>query len=171
MEIIKGRKELRRALEALPSKLRRRAIGKAGNKAATLIVKQAKANAPKDSGALKKNIIKKLWRSRFYAKVYAIGVAHGKVPVNIGGGFGVGRGRSRGGRISITKLDARERRGEDPYYFRWQELGWRHAKTGQSIPAERYLQRAIKQTQAKVISVYGAVIKIEIDKLSKIQSS
>ena len=164
-ELVTGGKALQRALNELPGKLQRRGIGKAAGKAAAVIVRQAKANAPKASGALKRNIKRESWRSRYYAKVFAIGVAHGPVPKNVGGGLGVLESRS--GKLTIKTLSARERRGDDPFYFRWQELGWHHAKSGKRIAPTEYLQDAIKQKRAEAIRVYGDVLNVEVNKLGK----
>ena len=166
MELVKGGKEIERALKAIPKQLARRAVNKAAGKAAAVIVRQAKADAPAgDTGALKRNIKREAWRSRYYAKVFAIGVAHGKVPENVGDGFGVSKGRS--GKLSVTKLNAREKRGDDPFYFRWQELGWTHAKTGQKIPGKKYLTNAVEKKSSEAIKVYGDVMQAEIARLGK----
>jgi hypothetical protein len=166
METVTGGKEIQKAFKELPKKLERKAVNKGGIAASKLIVNQAKADAPVDGGALKRNIKRESWRSRVYAKVFAIGVAHGKTPKNIGGGMGESIDKS--GRLSIRKLTTREKRGDDPFYFRWQELGWRHAKSGKKIKGDEFLQGAIRKKGSAAITAYGNVLKAELKKIGKL---
>jgi HK97 gp10 family phage protein len=171
MELVTGAKELNRILRDLPKNLQKRAINKAASKAAQVIVKQAKSDATVGAtGAMKRNIKKEAWRSRYYAKTFAIGVAHGKVPENVGEGIGVSENSK--GKLSIKKLSAREKRGEDPYYFRWVELGWHHstvkdAKNGDEIKAQPFLGPSVTKAAAQATRVYGNELKLAIDKLGK----
>jgi HK97 gp10 family phage protein len=55
-----GEKELKKYLDELPDKIKKRALRKAVTAGATPIVKAAKRNAPKESGLLKKSMTKKI---------------------------------------------------------------------------------------------------------------
>lgn len=164
-EVIDGGKEIRKQLDELPKRLRTRTIGRALRAATKPVIAKGKQFAPEDTGVLKRNIVAVAWRSRVYTKVFAIGVDHGPVPENVGEGLGAVTSRS--GKVSVRKLSKREKRGEDPFYWRWQETGWKHIKTGREIKGKFFLKRGLEETKDEAEKIYADIIKSEIQKIGK----
>lgn len=105
---ISGLAELERELKALPRKLQRRSLTNAIRAGGRIIQQEVKARAPVKSGALKRNLLLKRGKRQFDGGLEArviIGVQHGKV-------------KTRG------KLKGYDKKGVDPFYFRFQELGF-----------------------------------------------
>lgn len=166
MAEIRGLPELRRELKALPERLRARALNTALRAGAKVIVAQARANAPARTGALRRNIVAKRSQRRRRGRLaerYIVGVQHGRARNTVR--VAMIRGKRR-----ALRATAYDRRGEDPWYFRFQELGYtatgrskRKGRTGgRAIPGRRFLTRAFLSTDQRVVDVVRAVLTREI---------
>lgn len=94
-------------MEQLPDQVRDRMMHTALLAGARVITQAAKAAVPVKTGAIRKNIIAKVAkRKEGFDNRVILGVLHGKVRT-----FG--------------KRSDYDRRGDDPFYFRFQELGYR----------------------------------------------
>lgn len=183
---VKGLAELRQTLLKFPAKIQRRALDKAMAAGARVVVAAAKRNAPVDTGAIKRNIVAKKGPKRYQAGAdsrYIVGVRHGKTNTNA---------TTAGGRT--RKVSAYDKRGEDPYYWRFQELGFtavgRRAKRirvvardrrgrfrylgnaantrakGRKIPGTKFLTRAFESVSAAATEKIRSVLAQEIAKLT-----
>lgn len=170
---VQGLAELRRALLNYPKKLQKKGLDKAVFAGARIVEAQAEKNAPVRTGALRRNIVSKRGQRRYApnaASYYIVGVRHGKTNTNR-----VGRsGRKR----AVTAYD---KRGEDPFYWRFQELGFtavgrakalsgakkrRGVKaTGTWIPPKRFMQKALTGAAPQALERVRAVLAQEIAKL------
>lgn len=170
---VTGLEEVRRALRAVPDKLARRALRKAVRAGAAVVVQAAKAKAPVRTGALKRAIEQRPGRTSFSGPELRgnngvrriVGVAHGRVQESRirGERYLTGKGRTK-------RLTARQRRREDPWYFRFQEQGWiatgrrgRAARgQGRRVKGTPFLRPALKQTAQQVIAVQRDVLRREL---------
>ena len=129
---IEGLAELERKLKQFPTKLQRRAVTAAMRAGAREIVKEVKARAPVDSGALKRNVGTKRGSKRFdrgLAGRQIVGVRHGKV-------------RTTG------KLTGYDKRGDDPFYYRFQEKGFT------AVGRRKAASRAVRAVRRSGLGVY-----------------
>lgn len=117
---VKGLDEIERRLKAMPKKMATRVLNKAIRKGANVIARQVRADAPFRTGAIKRNVLVKRGRRDFDNGLearYVIGVQHGKVRTE------PTKFKTKKG-VRERKLTAYDRRGQDPFYFRFQELGF-----------------------------------------------
>ncbi|MGR8921868.1 MAG: HK97 gp10 family phage protein [Gammaproteobacteria bacterium] len=155
---VEGVKELNRALKRFPARLQGRATRAALLAGARVIARGAKSAAPRRTGALRKNIVAKRGNRRYDkpGRVRAIvGVRHGKT-------------RTRG------RQTAYDRRGQDPFYFRFQELGYRavgrskrrgRKSAGRRIPGKRFLTNAARTEGRAAFTAVRDRLRTEIKKL------
>jgi HK97 gp10 family phage protein len=131
---VRGLDEVRQNLSLVPIKLQRQLLRRALRAGAQVFVRDIKANAPRRTGALIRNVYAKAARDkRGFADRYIIGVRHGKArltPTTF----------VAGGKVRVRGLTAYDRRGEDPYYYRFQELGF--TAVGRRRQASRQEDRA-----------------------------
>lgn len=175
---VKGLPELRKALAALPGTIQRRAL-RAGLSAAGRVVRdKARAAAPVKSGALKRNIQFKMGKIRGNSISVLIGVEAGPVPVPTPEGRVTFKNRR--GVTKSRKLTAREKRGDDPYYYRFQEAGFtavgrRKARSGASkrrggatqgtkVPGKWFLRNALENNKKPVEDAFIAASKERIER-------
>lgn len=165
---IDGLAELERALRQFPVNLQRRALGAAMRAGAREITKEVKARAPVRTGALKRNVLAKRGRAQFDRGLVArqiVGVRHGRV-------------KTRG------KLSAYDKRGNDPFYYRFQELGFtavgrrkaanrseRRARkvgrgtVGRKIAGRGFLKQGAQTAAPRAFTAIRDRLRTEIDKL------
>jgi HK97 gp10 family phage protein len=148
---VQGVADLKRALGELPGKVERKAIRGAIRQGAELLRKSAVALAPirtegtrsggvvQRPGSLRRNIQKKKLRQKRGRVAYIIGVETGKVITLKGTGKVAFQSR---GRLRTRKATKRERRGDDPFYYRFVELGFTH-RGGGAVPPRSFLKRAL----------------------------
>lgn len=152
---VRGLREIDKRLKAFPAKIQRAALNKALRAGAQLIVKEAKATAPVDTGATRRNIIAKVARDKKgRAARMIIGVRHGRVrtqetKIRV-------RGKER-----IRKLTAYDRRGEDPFYWRFVELGTSR------IAGRHFLTKAFDSQSQVALEKFRSTLAAEIEKLAK----
>lgn len=174
---VTGFAELERAMRAFPGKLQRRALDSAVRAGAAVVVKAARAAAPVNTGALKRNLRSAKRRPRRVSAVYAVGVESGKVPQVAADGLTVSsKGQKR------RRLTRREKRGDDPYYWKFQELGYtatgrrrlsrrkRHgdknlAAGGRQIQGKRFLTGALAKNYNQVIETMRVKLSQRIAQL------
>jgi len=164
---VRGIPEIQNRLSQIEKKLANRSINRANRAAADPLVAAAKSRAPIGaSGALRRNIVKQKWRSKFFASVYSVGLEHGPIPkVKLDGNFGVFQtGRDKAGNriFDVRKLTKRERRGSDPFYFHFVELGFRHYKSGEMVSPKPFLEPSLQPASGRVIDIYTNVLRKEI---------
>lgn len=135
-----GFEDVTKELKEIPDRLKRRVLGKAFRKGARIIAAQAKSDAPRgETGALRHNLISKKGSRRYNNGLearYIIGVRHGKVrtePTTY---------KTKSGKVKTRKLTAYDKRGEDPFYYRFQELGFK-AGGKTYVPGKRFLTNAL----------------------------
>lgn len=133
---LSGFKELASALRELPQKVARNALRSAVNAGATQIRKQARLNAPVDSGLLKKNIYQKQSRS-----------ASGPEKQTVVVGVRSGRVRNKDG--SKKEL---------PYYWRFMEFGT------SKMPAAPFLRPAFDTQKDAAIQAIADKLDERIQK-------
>lgn len=147
---VKGLKELSKKLENLPENLKKKAVRRSIAAGAKLIQKQAKANAPRRTGALRRAIAVRGMRSRRNKDLIRSGlfVRHGS-----------------------ARTKSALKKSEDPYYWWFVENGYRavgrsHRKgrktAGRKIPAKRYIGRAIDSNTGRAIVTIRKTLKQEI---------
>lgn len=182
---VQGLAELRRALLTYPKKIQKRALDKAMAAGARVVAAEARKNAPVRSngkwsggqitpaGATRANIVAKRGQRRYAGgsdSYFIVGVRHGKTNTNP-----VGRdGRKR----TVTAYD---KRGQDPFYWRFQEFGYtavgrakalsgakkrrRVRPTGRYIPGKFFMTRALSASSGAALEKIRAVLEQEIAKL------
>lgn len=184
---VAGLAELRKTLLTLPTKIQRRALNKAMAAGARVVAAQAKQTAPVRStgkrsggvitapGALKRNIVSKKGARKYEMGAdsrFIIGVRHGRINTNA---------KTVSGRKG--KVTAYDKRGQDPFYFRFQELGFtavgrrkqatageKHrrkfnkATYGKRIPGKHFLERALETSASTATEKVRSTLAAEIQK-------
>lgn len=171
---VEGFAALEKRMREVPTKLQTKAVSKGLAAAARVVVRAAKASAPIGAtGALRRNIAARRGKERGKPdlKLIRIGVLHGKVPVSI---VQTAKGarvqiRTRRG-LKMRKLTAREKRHEDPYYFRWQELGFhavgrKRKGSGRLIEGRRFLTKAFDTHTSQILAALRNAITAELPHL------
>lgn len=176
---IKGLRELEAALKNFTPTLQKRGIRRALGAGAQVIRKAAAAKAPVRTGALKRNVravVAKI-NLRLGKQSAYVGVETGKAPTpNAEGKVEV----RRKGKVRLRAMTRREKRGEDPYYYRFQELGFtavgrRKARsgaakrrggsaTGTKVPGKRFLTNSLPQNASAAIEKFRATLAAFIDR-------
>lgn len=139
---IVGMKELERTIREL-GKLPQRCVTKAARNGAKIAEKDAKANAPVDTGNLKRGIVLKPEKSRVKGK---------KV-------FQVTFNRAMNDMFVKISKD-----GKRAYYPASQEYGF-FARNGRYIPGYRFLRKSIDKNENAIEDAIVNVLAKEIDKL------
>lgn len=171
---VKGLRELNERMKQFPVKLQKRGVNQAVAAAAKVIVKLARAAAPVDTGAMRRNIKAKKRKPRKLAAYTAIGVEHGKV-LGIDAAGLTSQYDRRLKKMVTRRASAREKRGEDPYYFRWVELdhmatGRRKRRKGGSgpvIPGKRFLTNAMTNGAGAALDAMRTRLRLAIDGFSR----
>lgn len=176
---VKGLREIEAALKGFTPALQKRAIRQALGAGARVVRDAARANAPVRTGVLKRNIqavVGKINPAKGIQNAY-IGEETGKVgPVNAAGKVEF----KRRGKLRLRAQTRREKRGEDPYYYRFQEIGFtavgrRKARsgaakrrggsaTGTKVPGKRFLTRAFEANVGAITDKFKAAIAAFIEK-------
>ena len=128
---ISGLAELERELKALPAKLQRRSLNNAMNAGARVVQQEIKNRAPVKTGTLKRNVASRKGKPRngLEARV-VIGVRTGKVQK---------RGKRKGQFV-------------DPYYYKFQELGFT------AVGRRKFASRTERQARKRGAGSYGRLI-------------
>lgn len=114
-----GLDDLIRKMNALPEKLARQAANKATRAGAAIIVREIKSRAPVRTGAIRRNVVQKAAPKKSGIPGHRlIGVQHGKVRTS---SYQI---TLKSGRKKTVGLSAYDKRGEDPFYYVFQELGF-----------------------------------------------
>lgn len=148
---VKGLKELSQKLEKLPDNLRKKGVRRSIAAGMKLIQKQAKANAPRKTGALRRAIAVKGIRSRSNKDLIRSGlfVRHGS-----------------------ARTKSAQAKNDDPYYWWFLENGFRAVGRasrksskgkGRRIAGKRYLDRAINSRTGRSIVTIRRTLKKEIE--------
>ena len=178
---IKGLRELETAMKGLVPAMQKRAIRQALGAGGRVVRDSARVRAPFRSGVLRKNIhvvVAKINPYKGVQNAY-IGVEAGKVPEK----KDLVKGKvafKRRGKTKLRALTKREKRGEDPYYYRFQEVGFtavgrRKARSGASkrsggetagrkIPGLRFLTRAFESNVGAITDKFKATISAFLEK-------
>lgn len=165
---IKGLADLQRQLRTLPRKIQNRALGAAMRAGAREVVREIKTRAPVDTGALRRNVVTKRGRRQFDA-----GLAQRQI-------IGVRHGRVRAGSKRVY-----DRRGVDPFYFRFQETGYTavgrrkagsraersnrkaNARTyGRFVPGKRFMRQGLLAAGPRALGVIRTRLAAEIQRLT-----
>lgn len=156
-----GVKQIQKKLQQMPAKLQRRAIKKAANAGANPLVKNVKQNAPVDSGVLRRNIKKQRWKSRYFADVISVGVESGSPPVAVGNNnLGLFEKTIKGKVVFVAKkTNARQRRGDDPFYKRFVEKGYTHKKSGKKVKGQDFIKDSVPKAGNQAIDAYYNKLK------------
>lgn len=166
---VKGLRELETALKTFTPKLQKNGIRGALTAAARIVNRAAKAKAPVRTGVLKRNVnfvVRKINPHTGRQNAY-VGVEAGPVPIpNAEGKVAF----QRRGKARLRNMTKREKRGEDPYYYRFQELGFtavgrRKARTGAAkrrgvsavgtkVPGKRFLTNGLNNNVSAAIEKF-----------------
>lgn len=175
---IKGLRELEAAMKAFVPKLQKRGIRQALGAGARVIRDAARLKAPERTGTLKRNIQAVVGRINARQGIQSayVGVETGKVGPAIAGKVEV----KRKGKTRLRAQTKREKRGEDPYYYRFQELGFtavgrRKARSGASkrrggqtlgtkVPGIRFLTKALEGSAGAAIEMFRATLAAFVEK-------
>ena len=184
-----GLSELRKQLLAFPQKVQRRALDKAMLAGARVIAAEARKLAPvrqaatweggrsggvtRPAGATKRNIVAKRGQKRYATgadSYFIVGVRHGKTNTNAT--------NSSGKRRKVSSYDLR---GEDPFYWRFQEFGFtavgrraaqsgnqkrkRIRPTGRYIPGRFFMTKAFRAATPAALNKVRDTLAREIAKL------
>lgn len=172
---VQGLAEMRKALLDFPKKLQRRPLDKAMSAGARVIVAAAKQLAPVRTGALRRNILAKRGQKRYAPgaeSYWIIGVRHGKTNTST---------RTASGRA--RRVSAYDRKGDDPYYWRFQNLGYtavgrRPAVSGAKkrrgvravgrwIPPKRFMERGFAAGVPRALDKFRETMTAEIARVTK----
>lgn len=176
---IEGLRELEAAMKGVAPKLQKRGIRQALGSAARVIRDAARVRAPERTGALKRNIsavVGRINSAKGVQNAY-VGVETGKVQApNAAGKVEV----RRNGKIRLRAQTKREKRGEDPYYYRFQERGFtavgrRKARSGAAkrrggsavgakVPGKRFLTKALDGGATAAIERFRATLAAFVEK-------
>ena len=176
---VKGLRELEAALKGFTPALQKRSIRQALGAGGRVVRDAARARAPVRSGVLRRNIqvvVGKINPGKGIQNAY-IGIETGKV------GQVTAEGKvafKRRGKARFRAQTRREKRGEDPFYYRFQELGFtavgrRKARSGASkrrggetvgrkIPGLRFLTKAFENNVGPVLEKFKASVSVFIEK-------
>lgn len=163
---IRGLGELEENIKKLPYTMRKKVVRAGLTEATKVIVKDAKANAPVRTGALRRNIKAragkkgKARRHGRFAVTRIVGVEHGKVGQLLATSKGFGVKTSKG----VRKASAREKRGEDPYYWWFQELGYT-TRGGTRVHGKRFLTRAFTSNTWQIMRAMAKGMRKKIERL------
>jgi hypothetical protein len=96
---------------------------------------------------------------------YIVGVEHGRVRPIVEGRVTV---KNRWGKLVTRRASKREKRGDDPFYFRFQELGFRAVGTrrggpGRKIPGRRFLTNALPLAKDRAITKMREVLRAGLE--------
>lgn len=154
---IEGFAELSKELDRLPLKVQNKILKKSVKAGAVLMRDRARALAPKRTGATARAIKfeSTTSRSRPGTISFAVGVETGKVQA-LTAKTGKVSIRDKKGNRKLRRATARERRGEDPYYWKFQEFGYR--ATGRSLHGKRKKglgRKGLAKARARGIMVPG----------------
>jgi hypothetical protein len=178
---VQGLRELEAALKAYPARLQRRALNAAMRAGAREVLQEVKARAPVRTGALRRNVVAKRGRAAFdkgLAGRQIVGVRHGKVRTR------ETRFTTKSGKVRSRRLSAYDRRGQDPFYFRFQELGFHavgrrkaatraersarktgNATYGRFIPGKRFLRDGLAVAAPRALDAIRGRLAREIERL------
>lgn len=176
---VRGVKELAAQFRGLPDKLQKRVINSAMLDGAKIIRDSIKAYAPHGAtGALIANVVAKAGARQYAHGLdarYIIGIRHGKTRTE------ATRYKTRGGKTRKRGLSKYDKAGNDPYYYRFQELGY-HAvgSIGQApraggvdrlqnarfIPGRHFMRQGIDAATSRATDVVIRSISANLDKLS-----
>ncbi len=178
---IEGLAELQARLKTLPTKIQRRALNAAMRAGAREIVIEVKARAPVDTGALKRNVIAKRGRRQFdqgLAGRQIIGVRHGKARTEA-------TTYTVKGKKFTNRLTAYDRKGQDPFYFRFQELGYTavgrrkaanrsergnrkagNPSYGRLIPGKKFLAGGLAAAGPRALNTIKTRLAAELERLA-----
>ncbi len=154
---VRGLRELNSALKEFPDKLKKKAVRRAIAAGTKLVQKQAKINAPKKSGVLRRAIAVRSTPSRSQPNL-----VRSSVFVRTGG----------------KRTKAARARGDDPFYWYFQEFGWRATgrrkrgggltrskfrSNGRHIPPKRFMRNAFNSTHGRVLVTFRRTLTREIN--------
>ena len=154
---VTGFAELEKRFRALPDKFQRKTATRMTRAAATVVRDDARVTTLfKDrTGALRRNItIRKSKKNQDRDKViYIIGVEHGKTREVVNGKVTY---KNRWGKVVTRRATKREKRGEDPFYWRFVELGFTAVGTkrdgsGHKVAGKRFLTQALPEASQEAI--------------------
>lgn len=128
-----GFDEVSRKLRGLAPKLQKKALRTASRKAMNIVRNQARSNAPVDSGLTKRNIVTQV-KSRRSTVTARVGIRGG--------------GRDQG---------------NNPFYWRFIELGFWNKKAGKFIRANPFMRNSLSQNTEKVTDTMAKELKTAIE--------
>ena len=165
---VHGLPELRKVLEDMPAKVQRKILGKAVRDGAVIVRDIARASAPSASGALRRNVQVRKVRYADGVK-YIIGVEVGTIVQATGGRVVRRAGRHK---VKVVKASRREKRGENPFYYRFQELGFTAVGThkggsGRKIPGKHFLENSLNRNADRIVETIKTSISKQLDELVK----
>lgn len=147
---IDGLEALDKELKQLPANIQKKLLRKPLRAGAVLMRNAVQSSAPRNTGATARAVKIEQVRSRSNPSriTYAVGIETGKVQrSSVTSGLSSTRVK---GALKVRKASARERRGEDPYYWRFQEFGYHtRAKAGargRHIPGKHFMRKAFLRT-------------------------
>lgn len=169
---VHGLNEIRARMFQLPNKDIKRILNKALGAGARVVAAEVRSLAPVDTGAIKRNVVSKMGPRRKRGSAdsrFIVGVLHGRTNTNA---------TTAGGRK--RKVTAYDKRGQDPFYYRFQDLGYsavgrrkaqgrnarrERAAAGRKIPGKRFLQRGLESSASRALQKVQQVMVTELDKL------
>lgn len=158
---VKGLKELSQELEQLPKKLQKTAIRRAVAAGAKIILQKAKSSAPRDSGALRRAIARYNRNNRNEPNITRQSIF---VRTN--------RKRTKG----------QVKRGENPYWWYFQEFGYNaigrrkftgrgrqsrdafRKSAGRFIPETKFMRKAFSTSSGRALVTFRRTLRTELDK-------
>lgn len=165
---VSGFADMERRLRELPDKFAKRILAKAVRAGAVVIQKEVIALAPRGKGVLARNVVVRPSKKDFKTadSQFIVGVVHGRTAkVNAEGKVTV---RNRWGKMVTRRATRREKAGEDPFYFRFQELGFRAVGThrggpGHKIAGRRFMTQALPRAASRAIEAVRATLAAAIE--------
>lgn len=168
---VRGFRELEQAMKEFPLKLQRRAVTRAVRQAALVVAAEVRREAPRKTGALRRAVSIRKVRYPDGVK-FIIGIETGSVRNVRDGQNLVWRRVGSSLKARRRKATMREKRGEDPFYYRFQEAGFTAVGThrggpGRKIPGRAFLARSLQRTSASAIERMRVELSEQIDKITR----
>ena len=179
---VEGLAELEARLKAFPAKLQRRALNAAMRAGAREVVKEVKSRAPVATGALRRNVVTKRGRAsldRGLAARQIVGVRHGKVRTR------ETKYKTKSGATRTNRLTAYDKRGDNPFYFRFQEQGYTavgrrkaanrsergnrkagNPSYGRLIPGKKFLAGCLAAAGPRALNTIKTRLAAELERLA-----
>lgn len=179
---VKGLSQIRDRMLKFPKRIQGRVLDKAMRAGAKVIAAEVRQRAPVKTGAIQRNVLAKRGDRRFKGESdsrFIVGVQHGKARTR------ETKWTSKTGKTRTNRLTKYDKRGEDPFYYRFQERGfhavgrvakgkgaWSRAKrrlrtrNARFIPGKKFIGGGFAAAAPRALGEITRVLTAEVAKLT-----